>query len=87
MSLLLYIHRETIIKKIAKIIVRYASQYACRTYGDVAEMSEGPCQRSVQGPPTTGENPSPATGHVIIDAVIRAAAIDKVVDEDDATKA
>ena len=28
-------------------IVRFASKYCCDTYGDVAELSDGPCRRCV----------------------------------------
>lgn len=38
---------KRIIRKIAAFIVQLTSKYACKTYGDVAELSTGPCKRCV----------------------------------------
>ena len=46
---------KKIIRSIVSWIVRLTTTYACNTYGDTSELSEGPCKRcvgkAVQGPP------------------------------------
>lgn len=38
---------KKLIRKIVASIVSLTSDYACKTYGDVAELSRGPCARCV----------------------------------------
>lgn len=36
-----------LLRKVARFFVVLADRYACDTYGDVAELSDGPCRRCV----------------------------------------
>lgn len=38
---------KTLIRKIVGWLVHLTSKYACDTYGEVAELADGPCKRCV----------------------------------------
>ena len=38
---------KKLVRSFAGLVIRFAAKYACKTYGDVAELSHGPCQRCV----------------------------------------
>lgn len=38
---------KQIIRRIIAFVVRLTAKHACKTYGDVAELSSGPCKRCV----------------------------------------
>ena len=52
---------KRLVRKFVASIVRLTAKYACKTYGDVAELSHGPCQRcvgqEVKGPQAETVNP------------------------------
>ena len=50
---------KKLIRRIVFWIVRTTSKYACVTYGDIAELSAGPCMRCVGK--ATGGNPKDMT--------------------------
>ena len=49
---------KRIVRKIVSVIVSLTAKYVCKTYGDVAELSRGPCKRcvgcEVRGPKDEG---------------------------------
>ena len=38
---------KQIIRRIVAFVVKLTAKHACKTYGDIAELSAGPCQRCV----------------------------------------
>ena len=51
---------KKVIRWIVARLVRWTDKHCCRTYGDVAELSKGPCQRCC-GMEVRGAPASPAT--------------------------
>lgn len=60
------------IRKLVAAIVRLTDRYACNTYGDMAELSSGPCQRcvgrAIHSPPSTA-SAGQATGGAVAGGV------------------